>query len=448
MVSGHSGARSPTPIWNLVEDSLDEAEFLWRRWEEALSSHAQDLEGVSFWIEERLLGSLEGVRVGADAALDQLLLPALDAEDPFRATVAAHLLATETAPRAFQSLAHALRAAAPERLAIFRRAVELSHSDLLLARLERELAGVSPALGAVWIDARTFQGREPTTAVSDALSSSEPVLQAAALRALRFGAPQLGLNAVTTACRSPDARVVEAAVESGVILGIADAWAAGGHLAAGQAPAPSARLLLGLLGTERDQTSLYDALALEATRQEAMFALGFAGTFAAADAAVQSMQEPALAQLAAEALCAITGLDLEAQNLLAVEAEGAPEEPIPFEQEDLDADLVPTPDELLPHPDVEGVTRWWRANAGRFRPRERYLRGRPLDLTTLRDALRAEPMRRRHALALELAARTHGRLQLQTRTFSSEQKRQLQSFTESAGSSGPPSPLAASFSRA
>jgi uncharacterized protein (TIGR02270 family) len=205
--------------------------------------------------------------------------------------------------------------------------------------------------------------------------------------------------------------------------------------------------LLGLLGTERDQTSLYDALTLETTRHEAIFALGFAGTFAAAEAAVQCMREPALAQLAAEAFCAITGLDLEAQKLLALDAEDAPDEPIPFEQEDLDADLVPTPDELLPHPDVEGVTRWWRINSGRFRPGERYLRGRPLDLTTLRDALRVESMRRRHALALELAVRTHGRLQLQTCTFSSEQKRQLLAFTELAGSAAPRSPLAASFSR-
>jgi hypothetical protein len=56
-------------------------------------------------------------------------------------------------------------------------------------------------------------------------------------------------------------------------------------------------------------------------------------------------------------------------------------------------------------------------------------------------------MRRRHAIALELAVRTHGRLQLQTRTFSGEQTRQLLSFSEIAGSSGPRSPLAPSFSR-
>ena len=447
MASGQPGARSPTPIWSLVEDSLDEAEFLWRRWEQALSSHAHDLEGVSFWIEERLSGSLEGVRVGAEPAFERLLLPALDADDSFRATAAAHVLATETAPRAFQLLVHGMKSTAPERLAIFRRAVELSHSDLLLARLERELAGVSPALGAALMDARTFQGREPTMAVAEALSSGELALQVAAVRALRCGAPQFALNAVVSACRSPDAGVVEAAVESGLMLGVADAWSMCRHLAAARAPAPRARLLLGLLGTERDQTSLYDALTLEDSRHEAMFALGFAGTFVAAEAAVQFMREPTLAQLAAEAFCAITGLDLEAQKLLAPEAEGAPEEPIPFEQEDLDANLVPTPDELLPHPDVEGVLRWWRANAGRFSSKERYLRGRPLDLTRLHGALVAEPMRRRHAIALELGVRTHGRLQLQTRTFSGEQKRQLLSFTEMAGGSGPRSPLVPSFSR-
>ena len=30
---------TPEPLWDLVEESLDEAEFLWRRWDRALSSH-------------------------------------------------------------------------------------------------------------------------------------------------------------------------------------------------------------------------------------------------------------------------------------------------------------------------------------------------------------------------------------------------------------------------
>src|ERR1035438_86412 len=72
------------PMWDLVEESLDEAEFLWRRWEAALSTHARDLAGVRFWVEERLLGSLDGLRAAGTRAYDPLLIPALAGADPFR----------------------------------------------------------------------------------------------------------------------------------------------------------------------------------------------------------------------------------------------------------------------------------------------------------------------------------------------------------------------------
>lgn len=449
MLARPLGAHAPTPLWHLVEASLDEAEFLWKRWEQAFSSHSQDLQSLAVWIEERLLGSLEGVRVGAGKAQQELLVPALDdGVDPIRATVAAHLLATEADPNAFEALARALRAATPERLTIFRRALELAGSELLLARLDRELGSLNPRLGAALLDARSFQGREPGGAVAQALGSREPELLAAGLRALRFGASPSGMNAVVSACRSPDPGVRDAALESGLIVAAPEAWALCLELAAQPTPQPRARLLLGLLAPEPRHALLYDALMLETTRREALFALGFTGTRAAAEAAVVAMRDPALAQLAAEAFCAITGLDLEAEGLLAPDADGAPEEPIPFEQEDLDADLVPGPDELLPRPDAEGVASWWRAHAGGFRSGERYLRGRPLQLATLHDALRREPLRRRHAIALDLAVRSHGQLQLQTRTFTHEQERQLHGFSALGGGPGARSPLSASFSRA
>ena len=53
-------------LWDLVQESFDEAAFLWSRWEEALASHARDLAGVSFWVEERLFGSLDGIRLGGE----------------------------------------------------------------------------------------------------------------------------------------------------------------------------------------------------------------------------------------------------------------------------------------------------------------------------------------------------------------------------------------------
>src|ERR1700690_3645855 len=124
-------ARRPEPLWDLVEESLDEAQFLWRRFEATLATHARDLAGLSSWVKERLLGTIDGLRAGGDAAIEPPLVPALDAEDPFRAIAAAYTLAIAGDTRGTEALLAAVRAAEGPKLAGFRRAIELSRSEAL-----------------------------------------------------------------------------------------------------------------------------------------------------------------------------------------------------------------------------------------------------------------------------------------------------------------------------
>lgn len=438
-------ATAPVPLLQWIESSLDEAEYLWRSWEGGLSAHTRDLEGLSFWVEGRLLGSLDGIRVGVPSALETLLRPALDATDPFRTSAAAYALATEPSSEGFGALVEALRCAPLERLEPLRRAVELVHSDALLARLEHALEPLSPPLAVALIDSHVFQHRAPPKPLLlQALDSSGPPLRAAGLRALRFETGDVS-GTLVNALASSDVEVSEAAMESGLWHGEAEAWAFCLYSSTQSEARPRARLLLALLGRENRQRALLDALDTDSTRREALFALGFAGTRQAAEASLRVMAQPELAALAAEAFCAITGLDLE-QRGLTVPPPDAPAEPIPFEEEDLDADLVPSPDDLLPVPDVAGVNDWWRQHESEFASGQRYLRGRPLALETLRAALDTEPMRRRHAIALELAIRTRGAFRVQTRTFTPEQRRQFARASD-ARALGASSPLAGTFSR-
>jgi uncharacterized protein (TIGR02270 family) len=151
--------------------------------------------------------------------------------------------------------------------------------------------------------------------------------------------------------------------------------------------------------------------------------------------------------VAAEAFCAITGLDLEGQRLVVAPPPSAPE-PIPFEEDDLDADLVPSAEDLLPLPDVPGIQRWWSKNHQRFSTNTRFQGGRPVDLIVLQDELLRGPMRRRHATALELAVRTAGRYQVETRALSAEQRKQMSAFDRLGGAAIERSPLTGHFSRA
>jgi uncharacterized protein (TIGR02270 family) len=444
-----SPARRPLALLDLVEESLDEAEFLWRVWERELDSPARDLAAVTFWVEDRLHGAIEGLRAGGEGAIVGLLGPALDAESPFRVTAAAHALAAEGGARAVEALAAAVDGADEAKQAGLARAIQLASSPPA-SRLQSALYSRGDAGRALLLDALAFQQRNPGAAALEAAwGAHHPLARAAAWRAARHLPPAVGARLggpMADALAAPELVVRDAAAESGLILGLPAAWARSLELA--QVPGPAgcrARLLVALVGTERDHPVLLAALADEASRHDALFALGFAGTRAAAEACVQAATIPPLARVAAESFAAITGVDLEGERLVAAPAPPA-DEAIPFEADDLDADLRPSPDDALPLPDAPGLARWWERQRGRFAAGQRYLGGQSSRAAALQAALQWGPMRRRHALALELSIRTGGRHQLQTRGFAREQRRQMQSFDPLGAGALAASPLAARFS--
>jgi uncharacterized protein (TIGR02270 family) len=131
------------------------------------------------------------------------------------------------------------------------------------------------------------------------------------------------------------------------------------------------------------------------------------------------MRQKPVAALAGEAFSAITGLRIAEQYAAAREEE---EESLPpLEEEDLDADLTPGPEDTLPLPEPDAVTAWWREARPKLDAKQRYLAGQPFTPQALLDALVSAPMRRRHALALELTLRSRGALQVPTRAFVTHQ---------------------------
>ncbi len=182
--------------------------------------------------------------------------------------------------------------------------------------------------------------------------------------------------------------------------------------------------VMALGGDERDVEWLVGLLRQEALQADVLWALGFSGHALAADACLELMGgEDMTAALAGEAFSAITGLKWEGEyRKPSREEEDAL---IPLEEEELDADLVPGPEASLAVPVRETVVRWWEKARKNFERGTRYLRGNKLDAGGLLEALRREPMRRRPALALELAIRSRGAHLLQTRAFTRRQRAEL-----------------------
>jgi uncharacterized protein (TIGR02270 family) len=437
------------PLWRVVEETLDEAEFLLRRWQDVIFTHAYGLDGVSFWVEERLLGAIDGLQVAGDAAFESLLKPALEAHRPFRAAVAAHVIATMGAPDEIDFAVKTFVKSKGDRMVAFERGLELVRGKTLLSALDRVLGDCGPEHVACILRMRAFQQRDPGPEIGKALEADHAGIRTAALQALRHTAAVGAAAMVERHLDDDDPLVRDAAMETGLIRGISAAWGHCRGLASSLAPGSGrALLLIALLGIAEDQEKVVAGVAEEAVRDDALFALGFAGTRTAAEACIEAMAAESSAQLAAEAFAGITGLDLEAEHLVATQPRVERDEPIPFEEEDLDANLVPTPAELLPWPDVGGVIRWWNAHRSSFADGQRYLGGLPADLTGLQRVLLNGPMRRRHAIALELAVRTGGRYQVETRALTATQRRQMQAFDLLGGSAMRRSRLKASFSPA
>jgi uncharacterized protein (TIGR02270 family) len=241
-----------------------------------------------------------------------------------------------------------------------------------------------------------------------------------AVRAARLGGPR-GLAIVEWALRSPVSTIRDAAIESGLVLGLRAAWSVCQKVVEAKAPgAELAMLALALGGDGTDFERLLQAAFIESLRPAALFALGFTGRAAAVEACLPHLHDPKVARIAGEAFSAITGLAIRGE-FQAAEPK-APEEPIPLEQEDLDADLVPGPAAFLPLPAAAAVEAWWKKTGkAKLGASARYIGGMPYTAESVRTALAEGPMRRRHALALELAVRTRGEFLLETRGWAADQ---------------------------
>ncbi|WP_395845362.1 TIGR02270 family protein [Cystobacter fuscus] len=410
------------PLWDIVEVHVDEAEFFWTRWERSLDAPNYTLGEVARGPELRLMAHLDGLVANGPRAAERLLRPVIvDAEaEPSRVGSAALALLNSPGEEGLQAVFDALSTPGL-RHSVMARALELCERRELEERLRALLQ--SPLAESVEAAARAlcFKRIPIANNLTPLLEHPLPQLHALAVHAVLHEAqPKIHLRAILRALESPEATVRLSAIVTGVALGIPDVWQS--CRKAAREGERIAMLLLALLGTSRDQEWLMDAVARPDTRADALWALGFSGTTTAAEVCVPYLGDKSLARIAGEAFCLITGLDLGERKLV-IDAQD--EELDPYESDD--ANLMPRPEDELLMPDAEGVRRWWAGHKSRFDAKIRYLRGVPLNLTTLLSALRDAPMRQRHSLALLLMLRTQGRYTVNTRALS---QRQLVEFSQ------------------
>jgi uncharacterized protein (TIGR02270 family) len=237
----------------------------------------------------------------------------------------------------------------------------------------------------------------------EAVRDSDPLLKARGLRAVA----ELGMKQ-HAALFSRFIDAVDPAV------GYAAAW--GGALISGE-PAAVAALQAFAVGPGRKSR---EALVLASRRmtpaaavawrekltripetlRQAVIAGGAAGDPGAIPWLLEQMAVPAVARVAGEALSMITGVDLAYLDLDTDRPQGFEVGP---NDDPVDENVEPDPDEDLPWPDPALVRGWWGQRKSSFTPGKRHLLGKEISAESCREALKAGRQRQRAAAALELS---------------------------------------------
>ncbi|WP_426755065.1 TIGR02270 family protein [Myxococcus sp. Y35] len=403
---------------DVLEEHLDEATFRWLQWERALEAPDFTLSDVARQ-EEQLAAHLHGLVLGGAEAAESLLWPALDSGEATRITAATYAL---LAQGHVEALLNFMAGDALEARAAVRRAVGLTAAPNVGEHLLPLLRRDDVSLQAQLLEAMAFRHEAPPELLAESFLHAEPQARMAALRACPPLPDDTVRRLLPGLLESGHPGIRAAAMEAGLTSGARVAWEACRQaVRACNAHTPQAMVLLALFGTDADAALLVDMLGARDMRPHALWALGFSGRLVAMEACLALLEDPLAARLAGEAFSAMTGLQLE--GLYALPPGERPEgAPLPPElQEDLDADLVPKPEDDLPWPCIGAVRYWWKEARPRFQSAGRYLNGQPLEGPVLLEALTHGPMRRRHVLARELAIRSQGQHRIPTRAFTPRQ---------------------------
>jgi hypothetical protein len=144
--------------WDVFEEHLDEAAFLWTSWENALRSAELSPRQVASGPEQRLFAHLHALSLGGPAVAKRLLHPALagsDADQIFPAAFALLSLGD------LKKVLGALEAADEETAPALMRALELHDDPRIAPQLLALAAKGAPAVRAAALEVLAFRGVDP-----------------------------------------------------------------------------------------------------------------------------------------------------------------------------------------------------------------------------------------------------------------------------------------------
>lgn len=420
--------------WDVTAEHLDEAESLLDTREAWLDAPHHDLAMLEGGPEQRLLAHLDALALGGPLVAERVLLATLeDPEQDMMKIAAATLALLESAPMdvCARALAQLDAESATQRAALVLGLQRARRGGLEAALIESLPHASGPGIAARLEVLAARRARPGAWLREYLLADVDQVeLARAAASLVRHGRSTELLAALVPLANAPDVELRRRTIETALSCGVPGAWELASHWAFCRDASPLRRDALtwvALLGSAAAHEQLLAQLDDPTRRAATLWALGFTGRVAAVDACMDLLADAELGPLAGEVVCAIAGLPRDDDRFWrAAPDDDDPDAALPpLEHDDLDADLVPSSDAMLPVPEPQPILAWWQARRVQLEPSRRYLDGQPLSHTTMLAALEHAPLRRRHALALALALRSGGALDLDTRALCPVQREQL-----------------------
>jgi uncharacterized protein (TIGR02270 family) len=383
-------------IRTIIDQHAADAAFLWLLRDRMVSQPhflARDLASL----DERIEGHLDGLRIAGEAGW-LACQDALQYNEPGEIFTAAVMAFTIGEDGRINDVLQAC-CGTPELTRGVVSALGWLAYDQAEAHIRDLLASNSPALRRIGLAGAAVHRRDPGKALIDALTDSDPLIRARALRSVgELGRNdlqrrlELNLTAEDDECRFW-------AAWSSVLLGYRQGL-------------PALRAFISSSRSDREQAL---SLALRRTDPDAALdwqqklsqepgsvRLAVIGAGATGDPRLvlwlfDKMATPDLARAAADAFAMITGADLQREHLDCRK----PEDSV-LSDDTGEESAKQDPDDGLPWPAPEAIKNWWTKHHSDFSNEQRYLLGKPIAESWLREVLRTGRQRQRAAAAMEL----------------------------------------------
>jgi uncharacterized protein (TIGR02270 family) len=408
-------------IPEIISQHAEESAFLWLLRDGAVHEPHYKLSDLSK-LDDRVEAHIDGLRIAGNEGWE-ICKDALALEEAGEVFTAAVLAFESSHEERIQTVLEACN----DDYELFRGVIS-ALGWIPFEQIENQtfslIKNESPTLRRIALAARCVHRKNPGQFLINALSDSDVMLRARALRAVgEFGRKDL-LSAVTDHLNEEEENCRFFAAWTAAILGNTSAVFVLRNIAESKGfhYEKACAMALRKMNLPDAHTWLRELSQNEDHRRLTVTGYGVTGDPVSVPWLIQMMGVPELARVAGESFTMITGVDIAYEDLEGEWPEGFEAGPTESpEDEDVEMD----PDEDLPWPEPGLISEWWNKNKNNFRNDTRYLCGKPISQEQCQHVLRHGYQRQRAAAAIELAMMNPGQSLFEVRAPGFRQQRLL-----------------------